>query len=106
MISSIFFHPTIIAQTACEKLTGTGCSTGLQNNTPTTTTIQSVLGFVLAIIAAVAVLMIVIAGLRFITGSGSPQETAKARSTIIYALVGLILALAAQSIVRLVINHI
>ncbi|HVI60914.1 MAG TPA: hypothetical protein VM535_02015, partial [Candidatus Saccharimonadales bacterium] len=54
---------------------------------------------VFGVAAAVAVLMIVIAGFRFVTAQGNPQETAKAKSTIIYAIVGLMVALTAEGIV-------
>ncbi|HXR49537.1 MAG TPA: hypothetical protein VN778_00715, partial [Verrucomicrobiae bacterium] len=64
-----------------------------------------ILTFVFAILGALSVLMIVIAGLRFVTGSSSPQEIAKARNTIVYALIGLLIALAAESIVRLAWSH-
>jgi len=49
-------------------------------------------------------MMIVISGFRFIVGQGSPQETAKARNTIVYALVGLVVALTAEAIVALVLG--
>ena len=53
----------------------------------------------IGVLAALAVLMIVIAGFRFVTSQGNPQETAKARSTMVYAVAGLLLAIVAQSIV-------
>lgn len=62
---------------------------------------RNILSIAIATLAAICVLMIVLAGFRFITGQGNPQETAKARNTIIYAIVGLLLAITAQSIVVL-----
>lgn len=62
---------------------------------------RNILSIAIATLAALSVLMIVIAGFRFITGQGNPQETAKARNTMVYAVVGLLLAIVAQSIVIL-----
>ncbi|MGC1176499.1 MAG: hypothetical protein WA843_00350 [Candidatus Saccharimonadales bacterium] len=82
-----------------------GCSTGLPLVTAGSDQLHQVLQIVFAVAAALAVLMIVVAGLRFITAQGNPQEVSKARSTIAYALVGLLVALAAEAIVSLVLNN-
>jgi len=68
--------------------------------------IASILGIVFGIIGALAFLVIVIAGLRYITAAGDPQKTAQAKSTILYALVGLALAITAQAIVAFVVNRV
>lgn len=73
-----------------------GC--GLPTGTPTNDTVHYILQLVLGILGAVALLMIVIAGLRYITSAGDPQKTANARSTIILALVGLVIAISAEAI--------
>jgi hypothetical protein len=80
------------------------CDLGIPNVQAGTPQVQSILAIVFATIAAVAVLIIVIAGFRMITSQGTPQETAKARSTIIYALVGLVVSLAAEAIVSYVLG--
>lgn len=67
--------------------------------------LHDVLQIVFAILGALAVLMIVLGGLRFITAQGNPQETGKARNTIIYAIVGLLIAIAAEALVSLVLGH-
>ncbi|MDB5168783.1 MAG: hypothetical protein JWO41_139 [Candidatus Saccharibacteria bacterium] len=76
-----------------------GCSPGLPVVAASGGQLQRILTIVLASFAAAAVLMIVIAGLRFITAQGNPQEVAKARKTIIYAAVGLVISLSAEIIV-------
>ena len=81
-----------------------GCELGLPNVAAGHDQVQQILSIAFATIAALAVVVIVIAGFRFIIAQGNPQETAKARNTIIYALVGLIVALAAEAIVALVLG--
>lgn len=80
-----------------------------QTNLPTASAgndqLQQILQIVFGIAAAIAVLMIVVSGLRFITGQGNPQEISKARSTIVYAIIGLLIAITAEAIVSLVLDH-
>lgn len=68
--------------------------------------LASILQIVLGVAAALAVLMIVLGGLRFITAQGNPQDAAKARSTIVYALVGLLVAISAEAIVSFALSKI
>lgn len=77
------------------------CETGLPSPDAGTAQIHQVLSIVFGIAAALAVLFIVVSGLRFVLAQGNPQEVAKARSTIIYALIGLVIAIAAEAIVSL-----
>lgn len=58
---------------------------------------------ILSLVAGVAaVIMLIIGGFRFITSSGDASNVASARSTIIYALVGLVVVALAQFIVHFV----
>ncbi len=82
-----------------------GCDPKLPVVSASGSQLQHGLTIVLAIFAAVAVLMIVIAGLRFVVAQGNPQEVAKARKTIIYAAVGLTIALSGEAIVAFVLGR-
>lgn len=79
--------------------------TGLPKTAADSSQIDTVIQIAIAILAALSVLMIVIAGFRFILGQGSPQEVAKARTTIIYAIVGLLLAFCAQALLTLALDR-
>lgn len=54
-------------------------------------------------IAAVA--MIIVGGAQYVLSSGDPQSINKAKDMIIFAIVGLIVALAAKGIIAFVINR-
>jgi hypothetical protein len=58
------------------------------------------------IIGIASVIMIIVAGLSFITANGDAQAIARARSSIIYALVGIIIVGLAQALVAFVLNKI
>lgn len=67
-------------------------------------TAQTILSIVFGVIGALAVLIIVLAGLRFITGGDDPEKIARAKRTIIFAFVGLAIAISAQVIVNVVLG--
>jgi len=100
-------HQLAVTTTALVQCsTGESCDTGLPlvqaNGASVTSIFQLVFGF----IGALAVLIIVIAGLRFILANGDPQTISKARNTIIYAAVGLAIAVSAEVIVTFVLGHV
>jgi hypothetical protein len=69
-------------------------------------TISTVLGIAFAVAGALALLMITVSGLRYILSAGNPEKTAKAKDGIIYALVGLVIAITAEAIVAFVVNRV
>lgn len=72
-------------------------------------TIKSVLVTALNLLSfiagVIAVIMLVIAGLKYITSQGSAEATKGAQNTIIYAIVGLAVVAVAQTIVRFVLGR-
>ena len=59
---------------------------------------------VLSYMALAAVVMIVIAGIRLVISQGEEDQKEKAKRTIIYAVIGLIIILLARGLVQLAIN--
>lgn len=66
----------------------------------------NVLEIVFGALGAISVLIITIAALQYVLAAGDPQKTAKAKSTIIYAVIGLVVSLLAFAIVRFVFQRI
>jgi hypothetical protein len=77
---------------------------GLPKTDASQTTLNQILSDVFVIIGAVAILMIVIAGLRYIMARGTPEKITQAKNMILYSVIGLILAASAYSIVNLVLS--
>lgn len=67
--------------------------------------INDVVNIVFAIAGSLALLFIIIGGLRFIISQGDPNAVAQAKNTVIYALVGLVIVLTAYGIVAFVLNN-
>lgn len=67
--------------------------------------LQVIVNIVFAITGAVALLMITIAGFRYVVSHGDPGNIAQAKQMILYSLVGLIVTLTAWSIVTFVMGR-
>lgn len=75
----------------------------LPNQNPNTSNIvATILNIFFVIIGSISVLMVTIAGFKFITSSGKPEEVAKAKDTILYAGVGIIVCVMAVTIVSFI----
>ena len=59
----------------------------------------SITNVVSGVIGSVAGIMIVVAGILFLTSAGDPGRLTLAKQCLTYAIIGLIIALAAQAIV-------
>lgn len=64
--------------------------------------LNKVIGFVLGFIAALAILMIIFAGLMYIISGGNDDKVESAKGYLMYAVVGLIVALLGYAIVSAV----
>lgn len=62
----------------------------------------AIVELLLSIAGIVAVVFIVVAGFRYTLSRGKPDETAKAQESIINALVGLVIAILAATLVRFI----
>lgn len=52
-----------------------------------------------------AVILIIIAGLMFVFSQGNAESAGRARSTVIYALIGMVIAIVGQAIVSFVLSE-
>lgn len=87
-----------------EDVAGDACGTSTGDPT-----INGIIKFALNLLSFIAgfiaVFMLIIAGLRYITSQGSPEATKGAQSAIIYAVIGLVIVVLAQAIVQFVLNR-
>ncbi len=56
------------------------------------------------VVGIAAVIVIIIGGFQFITGVGDPAKISEGRNAIVYALIGLAVAVMAQVVIKFVIN--
>jgi len=65
---------------------------------------KAIVDILSTIVGIVAVIVIIIAGFKYITSGGEASKIASAKTTLIYALVGLVVVVLAQVIVHFAIN--
>ena len=68
--------------------------------------LQAILNWIFSIIGIVAVIMIILGGFTMMTSSGDPGKVKKGKDTILYGVIGLVVALLAVVIVNFVITNI
>ncbi len=64
--------------------------------------IRTVSNVLLFILGAVAVIMIIIGGIRYVISNGDSSQITSAKNTILYSVIGLIVALLAYAIVNFI----
>lgn len=69
-------------------------------------TLKQALQIVFGVIAVTAIIFIIISAIRYSTSIGNPQATEKLRNSIIYAAIGLVVALSAEAIVTFTLGRI
>lgn len=84
----------------------TGSCSENQEGTDVNSIVTDVINFLSWFVGVVSVVMIIVGGFRYITSGGSNDKVSSAKSTIVYALIGLILVALAQFIVNFVIDRV
>ena len=103
--------PLLPASTAVAGCSGTEClKKGARDTTPAddrknlSPQIEIITNILLFVLGVICVIMIIIGGIRYTTSNGEQAQLTAAKNTILYALVGLVLAILAFAIVRFVMN--
>jgi hypothetical protein len=78
------------------------CTTGATKVSSVLETIVQIISF---LAGAIAVVMIVLAGFKFITSGGDANKVASARNSLIYALIGIVVVALAQTIIHFALNN-
>lgn len=69
-----------------------------------TTPVQTVISVLLFAIGVISVIMIIVGGLRYTISNGDSSKITQAKNTILYAVVGLVVAILSGLIVRFVVG--
>ena len=99
ILQSFLTHPAEVI-TNCDA--GSSCQTHLPNIAASSANLQVILQILFGVIAVMTVIFIIISAIRYQVSLGNPDATAKLRNTIIFAVVGLAVALSAEAIVSFV----
>ncbi len=64
--------------------------------------VKPTINIILWVVGVAAVIVIIVAGLKYVTSSGNPSAISSAKTTILYAVIGLVIAITAYAIVNFV----
>ena len=87
----------------------TGCPNVPKNNLNSNdlmTTLNTIINVVIGIIGFVAVMVIILGGVQYTTSAGDSGKVKKAKDTIMYGIIGLVVALMAYSIVNFILSNV
>lgn len=70
------------------------------------TFITNIINVLLFLIGVISVIFIILGGIRFVTSQGDASQVSSARNTILYAVIGLVVAMMAFAIVNWVVREI
>ena len=110
----VFVPATVAAQTQspttkaiCEGLaiSGGNC-TERPGETTVSSAVKTAINVLSLIVGIIAVIMVIIGGLKYIISSGDSSNINSAKNTILYALIGLVIVALAQVLVRFVVTKV
>lgn len=68
------------------------------------TRIKQIVNTLLFVLGTIAVIMIVIGGIKYVTSNGDASAVTSAKNTVLYSVVGLVVAILAYAIVNFVLD--
>lgn len=80
--------------------------TNTGHNTDLMTVVNTIINVALGVIGLIAVVMIILGGVQYTTSSGDAARVKKAKDTIMYGIIGLVVALLAFAIVNFVLTSV
>ncbi len=111
LICGILFGVTIVgsldntsAMTLSEGAQAARCDECPENLFGDTGIFKTITNTVLYIVGVVAVIMLIIGGIKYVVSGGDAKKVTDAKNTVLYAIIGLIIAFLAFAIVNFVIT--
>ncbi len=84
--------------------TGTADCGSAAGGTALPALVRNVINILLFVVGLIAVIMIIIGAIRYVTSNGEQASITSAKNTILYAVVGLVVAMLAYAIVNFVVG--
>lgn len=67
--------------------------------------VKRAINILLYLVGVISLIVVVVGALRYVLSGGNPQATSAAKDTILYAVIGLVVALLAYAIVNFVLSN-
>lgn len=92
------------SEAGAEGLKGCNDMTNKSNTNDLMKTVNQIINIVIGVIGFAAVAMTIYGGVQYTTSAGDPGKVKKAKDTIMYGIVGLVVAILAFAIVNFVLS--
>lgn len=113
VLSSLLLSVPVLAQAEiCNQAPdsafcqGQGEGSGTATDNRVIDLLNTVISALALLVGVIAVIAVIVGGFQFLTSGGDPNKVNKGRNTIIYAIVAIVVAVAARSIVLFVLERI
>ncbi len=106
-LTALYHRP---AFAAFDQGAGAGAGSAKPKETPsdlftgTNAVFQTIANILIFLTGAIAVIMLIYGGLRYVTSGGNASSTKAAKDTILYGIIGLVVAILAFAIVNFVVS--
>ena len=104
LVAGLFFSGSVSAltlQEGAEAARCDGCPSDLFGDAGV---FKQITNTILYVVGIIAVIMLIIGGIRYVTSGGDSKKVTDAKNTVLYAIIGLIIAFLAYAIVNFVIS--
>lgn len=111
LLLSLVFAAPVTAQADCSNVTSGGIGAGAECAAPTdaatelfgpNSIFQTITNILLFLIGAISVIMLIVGGIRYVLSNGEQANITGAKNTILYAIIGLVIAFLAYAAIRFV----
>ncbi|MFZ2275639.1 MAG: pilin [Candidatus Nanogingivalis sp.] len=111
LISAIFFSlfstNFAFANSACDLMQGSAGDSSVcdKSSINLKTTARNIINTLLWVVGVAAVIMIIYGGIQYVISAGDSGKVGKAKNTILYAVIGLVVAVMSYAIVNFVVSN-
>jgi hypothetical protein len=102
--TTLVASPALAVDPKSEIKTGIDDGAGGNSGISLKAAIKVVVNVLMFIVGAVSVIMIIIGGLKYVVSNGDSNQIQSAKNTILYAVIGIVVALLAFAIVSFVVD--
>ena len=103
--SSVDIH-SCLTEGACLSTNTATCTASSDPNGSINKLLSTIINIFSLVVGVIAVIMIIIGGIRFVLSGGDSSNVSAARNSILYAIVGLVVVALAQIIVHFVLARV
>ena len=108
LVGPLFLTSNVQAAGVCDNINASGdakAAAGCNDSVKTEADVtQAILTVMYWVIIVLSVIMIIVGGLMYVLSAGDPGKVSKAKTTIMVAVIGLIIGILASAIVNFVID--